>query len=363
MKEYGKRLRLSEDEVEMVYENRAESTTNINGNTALDIHLAERGIPQKDVVSVKHWQSASGEFRFSIVTKEDLTANENDILKTVSNFIEKHSPHYPSVKREIKYDNHLLVINPADIHIGKYANHLETGDGYNVEVACERVLEGLQGLIDKSKGFEVDRVLFCIGNDILHIDNVYNTTTAGTNQDVDGKWWEHFEIALALYVKCVEILREIAPVDVIHSMSNHDYQSGFHLAHALKSWFRLDDEVTFDISVAHRKYYQYGKNLIGLEHGDGAKMANLPLTMAQERPLLWSETTHRYWYLHHLHHKVKHKWLDAKDFIGVTVEYMRSPSGTDSWHSRKGFTGVPKAVEGFLHEKVSGQVARLVHYF
>ena len=363
MKEYGKRLRLSEEEVEMVYENRAESTTNTNGNTALDINLAERGIDKKDVVSVKHWQSASGEFRFSIVTKEDITANETDILKTVSSFIENHSPHYPSIKRKIKLNNHLLVINPADIHIGKYANHLETGDGYNVEIACERVLEGLQGLIDKSKGFEVDRVLFCIGNDILHIDNVYNTTTAGTNQDVDGKWWEHFEIALALYVKCVEILREIAPVDVIHSMSNHDYQSGFHLAHALKSWFRLDDEVTFDISVAHRKYYKYGKNLIGLEHGDGAKMANLPLTMAQERPLLWSETTHRYWYLHHLHHKVKHKWLDAKDFIGVTVEYMRSPSGTDSWHSRKGYVGVPRAVEGFLHEKDSGQVARLVHYF
>ena len=363
MKEYGKRLRLSEEEVEMVYENRAESTTNTNGNTALDINLAERGIDKKDVVSVKHWQSASGEFRFSIVTKEDITANETDILKTVSSFIENHSPHYPSIKRKIKLNNHLLVINPADIHIGKYANHLETGDGYNVEIACERVLEGLQGLIDKSKGFEVDRVLFCVGNDILHIDNVYNTTTAGTNQDVDGKWWEHFEIALALYVKCVEILREIAPVDVVHSMSNHDYQSGFHLAHALKSWFRLDSEVTFDISVAHRKYYQYGKNLIGLEHGDGAKMANLPLTMAQERPLLWSETTHRYWYLHHLHHKVKHKWLDAKDFIGVTVEYMRSPSGTDSWHSRKGYVGVPRAVEGFLHEKNSGQVARLVHYF
>ena len=363
MKEYGKRLRLSEEEVELIYENRAESTTNTNGNTALDINLAERGIDKKDVVSVKHWQSASGEFRFSIVTKEDITANETDILKTVSSFIENHSPHYPSIKRKIKLNNHLLVINPADIHIGKYANHLETGDGYNVEIACERVLEGLQGLIDKSKGFEVDRVLFCIGNDILHIDNVYNTTTAGTNQDVDGKWWEHFEIALALYVKCVEILREIAPVDVIHSMSNHDYQSGFHLAHALKSWFRLDSEVTFDISVAHRKYYQYGKNLIGLEHGDGAKMANLPLTMAQERPILWSETTHRYWYLHHLHHKVKHKWLDAKDFIGVTVEYMRSPSGTDSWHSRKGYVGVPRAVEGFLHEKDSGQVARLVHYF
>ena len=363
MKQYGKRLRLSEEEVEMIYENRAEDTTNFNGNTALDIHLSERGIKKKDVVSVKHWQSASGEFRFSIVTKEDLTANENDILGKVESFIENHSPHYPSIKREIKQSNHLLVINPADIHIGKYASHTETGDGYNVEIACNRVLEGLEGLIEKSKGFDVDRVLFCIGNDVLHIDNVYNTTTAGTNQDVDGKWWEHFEVALALYVKCVEILREVAPVDIIHSMSNHDYQSGFHLAHALKSWFRNDREVTFDISVAHRKYYRYGKNLIGLEHGDGAKMDNLPLLMAQEQPKMWSETKYRYWYLHHLHHKVKYKWLDAKDFIGVTVEYMRSPSGTDSWHNRKGFCGVQKAVEGFIHSKKSGQIARLVHYF
>ena len=42
MKEYGKRLRLSEEEVELIYENRAESTTNTNGNTALDINLVER---------------------------------------------------------------------------------------------------------------------------------------------------------------------------------------------------------------------------------------------------------------------------------------------------------------------------------
>ena len=361
-KQYGKRIRLSEDEVEMILESRADNTININGNTALDIHLDERGIKKKDVVSVKHWQSASGEYRFSIVTKEDLDVEKQDILEGVSNLIETHSPYYKKVRRK-KGCNHLLVVNPADIHIGKYANELETGSEYDVETACMRVIEGLEGLIAKSQGFGIERILFCIGNDVLHIDNVYNTTTKGTRQDVDGKWWMHFEFALGLYVKCVEILREIAPVDVVHSMSNHDYQSGFHLAHALKSWFRKDSEVSFDISVAYRKYYKYGKNLIGLEHGDGAKMDNLPLLMAQEKPEMWSETEYRYWYLHHLHHKIKHKWRDAKDFIGVTVEYMRSPSGTDSWHKRKGYCGVPKAVEGFLHEKTSGQVARLVHYF
>jgi hypothetical protein len=357
----GKRLRLSAEEVELINEFRGDNLENINGNTALDIHLKERGIDKKDVVSVKHWQSMSGDLRFSIVTKEDFGLNENQIFKKINNFIEEYSPTYTTIKHT--KGNHLLVINPADIHIGKYANELETGEQYDCETAVLRVLEGIEGLIQKSKGFDIDRVLFCVGNDVLHIDNVYNTTTKGTHQDTDGKWWEHYEIALMLYVKCIETLRQIAPVDVIHSMSNHDYQSGFHLAHTLKSWFRKTKDVSFDITVANRKYYNYGNNLIGLEHGDGAKMDKLPLLMAQEKPEMWSKSKFRYWYLHHIHHKVKHKWLDAKDYIGVTVEYMRSPSSADSWHSRKGFCGAYKACEAFVHDKESGQVARLTHYF
>ena len=60
MKEYGRRLRLTKEEEELVYQNRAETVDNINGNTALEIHLNQRGIDKKDVVSVKHWQSSSG---------------------------------------------------------------------------------------------------------------------------------------------------------------------------------------------------------------------------------------------------------------------------------------------------------------
>ena len=322
--EYGKRLRLSQQEVDVILQRRAGTLDNINNNSALDSHLDERGIEKKDVVSVKHWQSGSGDYRFSIVTKENLRLDEDQLFGKVNEFIKNYSPEYNAIKR--KKGTHLLVINPADIHIGKYANEIETKQEYNCEMAVNRVLEGITGLIEKAKGFPIERVLFCIGNDVLHIDSVYGTTTKGTFQDTDGKWWEHYEIALRLYVKCVEMLRKIAPVDVIHSMSNHDYQSGFHLAHTLQSWFRKAKDVTFDISVAHRKYYKYGTNLIGLEHGDGAKMINLPLLMAQEKPLLWSETT-------------------------------------DSWHFRKGFTGAPLACEGFIHSRETGQVARLTHYF
>ena len=180
------RFRLKADEIELIKRHRANTLDNFNDNTALDLHLKDRGISKKDVVSVKHWQNMSGELRFSVVTKEGKGIDEDGIFKRLNTFISEHAPTYPKVKH--KAGRHLLVINPADIHIGKYANSEETGEEYNIPIAVSRVIEGVQGLINKSKGFSIDRVLFCIGNDILHVDNVYNTTTKGTPQDCDGKW-------------------------------------------------------------------------------------------------------------------------------------------------------------------------------
>lgn len=356
------RMRLQPDEVEIVKKYRAQTLDNINDNTALDIHLKERGIDKKDVVSVKHWQNMGGELRFSVVTKETITPN--DVLNKITEYVKNYAPTYTPIIRETKGE-YLLVINPADVHIGKYANQDETGDEYNTKIAVKRVLEGVQGLINKSKGFSIDRVLFVLGNDILHIDSSTSTvTTKGTPQDTDGgKWYEFYDIALDLYVQVIEMLRQIAPVDCIHTISNHDEQSGLYLAKTLKAWFRNCEDVRVNAKAKTRKYYKYGNSLIGLEHGDGAKVDNLPLLMANEKPQDWASTIYRYWYLHHLHHKIKIKYRDAKDFIGVTVEYLRSPSGTDSWHSKKGYTGVKKAVEGFIHSKNNGQIARLTHYF
>ena len=160
MKEYGRRLRLSKEEEELVYQNRAETVDNINGNTALEIHLKDRGINKKDVVSVKHWQSSSGELRFSIVTKEDVVDKES-ILPKIKDLIENYSPNYKKLKRNKKDANeHLLVINPADIHIGKYANSVETVDGYDIDTAVNRVVEGVNGILWKVENFNVDRILF-----------------------------------------------------------------------------------------------------------------------------------------------------------------------------------------------------------
>ena len=83
--------------------------------------------------------------------------------------------------------------------------------------------------------------------------------------------------------------------------------------------------------------------------------------MATERPEMWSNSVHRYIYLGHIHHKQTAKFMAGQDFIGVTAEYLRSPSASDAWHAKKGYRS-PKAVEAFIHSYDNGQVARLTHY-
>ena len=322
-------------------------------NPALAQACEERGINFDNVGIAwnkdKHW---SIQFRPSNTgpTFEEMLQDHIDEIKN-------HTFKYEKIGRSNYNFPCLLVIDPADVHIGKLASSFETGEDYNTQIAVQRVKEGVDGILRKSSGFDIEKIVFVAGNDILHIDTPKRLTTSGTPQDTDGMWYDNFLVAKKLYVDILDRLIKIADVHVMYNPSNHDYTNGFFLADAIKSWYRTCKNISFDVSISHRKYFKYGTSLIGTTHGDGAKQQDLPLLMAQESGKLWSDTKHRYVYIHHLHHKI------SKDYHGVTVEALRSPSSTDSWHHRNGYQHSPKAIEGFVHSKDNGQIARFTHLF
>jgi hypothetical protein len=282
---------------------------------------------------------------------------EIDFREALLKDIQEYAPKFPKIERVKSKESYLLVLDPADIHIGKLCTAFEVGESYDNQVAVKRVLEGVEGILKKVSSFNIDKILFIGGNDILHIDSPKRTTTSGTPQDTDGMWHTNFLIAKKLYVEVLEILLAVADVQFTFNPSNHDYTNGFFLAQVVETYFKDCKNIVFDCSIAHRKGFKYFNNLICTTHGDGAKIADLPLLMAQEFSKEWAETKHRYVYTHHVHHKT------SKDFIGVTVESLRSPSGTDSWHHRNGYQHAPKAIEAFIHSKDNGQIARLTHIF
>lgn len=321
---------------------------------AIKDHSTKHGVDSKNVSALWIKDKESSILVRNPELSEDFQAKfKDELLESIKD----HSPNYVSIIREKSKDGHLLVLDPADIHIGKLCDSFESGEDYNNEIAVQRVLDGVDGIIQKSNGFNIDKILFIGGNDILHIDTPDRKTTSGTSQDTCGMWYTNFLKAKKLYVDLIDKLINIADVHFTFNPSNHDYVHGFFLAQVIETHYANCDNITFDCSIAHRKGFKYGSNLIGTTHGDGAKAQDLPLLMAQEFPKWWGKTKHRYVYTHHVHHKT------SKDYIGVTVESLRSPSATDSWHHRKGFQHSPQAVEGFIHHKDFGQIARLTHIF
>jgi len=314
---------------------------------------SSNGVPFDKVSS--YWYKGE---HFSLhVKNNDDTLDWSDIRDSIVESMRDYVPRYPGVNYSQVNDGHCLVIDPADIHIGKLSLAFETGEPYDSSMAVRRVIEGVEGILNKSFGFNIEQIVFVAGNDVLHIDSPRRTTTSGTPQDTDGMWFSNFLLAKQLYVDVIETLLTIAPVHFVFNPSNHDYTHGFFLCDIISTWFSKEPNMTFDTNLNHRKYYKYGNNLIGTTHGDGAKTKDLPILMATEAPSHWSQTEHRYIYTHHVHHKT------SKDFPGVTVESLRSPSGADSWHHRNGYQHSPKAVEGFIHHPRHGQVARITHLF
>jgi hypothetical protein len=345
------RIRLSPEEYEMIQAYRDSGHL-----PELFSHAKDVGIPIGDI---KHYWHKSK--RFSIFAKKEAPSID-EMFAPIIEELKSYSPKFEKIQRKPISDPHCLVIDPSDIHVGKLASVDETGSHYDIQKAVSQVDDAIDGLLSKSYGFNIDKIFFVIGNDVLHIDTPKRTTTSGTPQDTSGMWHEAFQAAKSMYIRAIERMVPVADVHVIFNPSNHDYMSGYMLAQTIEAYYRWSENVTFDVSIAHRKYTSYGVNLIGTNHGDGARLNDLPLIMAQEAPDLWVKCPMRYVYLHHIHHKQTHKFMSGKDFIGVTVEYLRTPSESDSWHHRNGYIGAKKAIEAFIHSRDHGQVARLTHH-
>jgi hypothetical protein len=347
--------------------------------------LNENGL--YDLEAVQHaWVKGDRASIFLRLRKTD----EENFINMCDAIIEDMKAHAPKYEKIIHTKgDHLLVIDPADVHIGKLVRETETGNIYNVDIAVKRLKDGVAELATKASVFGLDKIVFVIGNDILHVDSKANTTTKGTRQDTDGFHNEMFDAALKAYTSTIEALTAYADVHVVYCPSNHDEDSGYMLAKAVWAWFRNNPNVSFgederQISKQDRKYLIYGDNLIGFTHGDGAKISDLKDIMSFEVREAWGKTKFTYVYTHHLHHKKRSSYGEnntgefEKDHNHLTelrapsreinplkntyVETVRSPSPADRWHSKNGYGNI-QAIEAFLHHPEYGQTIRFTTIF
>jgi len=264
------------------------------------------------------------------------------------------APRPPKRRPRIKRTERTAEFCVFDFHLGKLCWEDETGQDQNLHSAYDMGIQVVEDMVDRCG--DVDRIVFPIGNDFLHVDNLFNSTTMGTRQDVDGRPHKVFAMGHRLLCDQIKLMAEVAPVEVVTVPGNHDMMSAFHLGLCAEAYFDRDDFVTFDNSPRFRKYIKLGRTLLGFSHQskEDPKMADLPLVMAQENRAngWWGSTEWAEFHTAHTHKKRRVEHLACEDKGGVVVYTIPSICATDAWHAQKGFINWNRCAElrTFDHE-------------
>ena len=225
----------------------------------------------------------------------------------------------------------LMCVYPCgDPHFGLHAWWADAGEDFDLAIA-ERLTTGAIDRLVASAPPAHTALLLNLG-DMYHADNQQNTSKSGHQLDVDGRWAKVQQVGLRSTIYCIRRLLEKHQKVIFRiNRGNHDGQSAYGLALMMSCYFHDEPRVEVDLSPATCWYYRFGKVLIGSTHGDTIKGPDMVSIMAADRAKDWGDTTHRHWYVGHVHHQ------DTKEYRGGVVEYFRTLAARDAWHAGQGY--------------------------
>jgi len=227
----------------------------------------------------------------------------------------------------------LPMIFIGDGHLGMRAYSPETKHSdFDSDIAAQGLREAINDLITRSPDAE-QSVLVDVG-DFMHADSAHNKTFAGTEVDVDTRYERVLEIAgEVMQYAVIQMLKKFKRVTVVIAKGNHNPTPAAAVAQITQAYFRKNTRVNVLKTIGFFHYIEWGKWLIGVNHGDKIKPAKLVNVMARDMPVAWGKSTHRMWACGHFHHE------EVLELDGCTVYKFGALPPPDSWHSGAGFGG------------------------
>lgn len=278
---------------------------------------------------------------------------EKEVLSEIRGSLEKAPKTVPRLKLNKTKSPYALVVCPTDFHWGKYGWSDEVGETYNFEEARHRLFQKTQSLIERIP-VSPEKIFMGAGSDWFHVDNDNGTTTKGTPQDMCATPAQILITGCRLAREHIDLLRQIAPVEIVFMAGNHDRHSTIALMMYLSAAYEDVADVTMTITSNNRRYITYGETLLGFTHGDGlSRKTNLGGLMAVEAREQWGLTRHKVWFHGHLHHQR----LTETD--GCLIVQMPSLAGHDRYHARAGYTTSTAGLGAYFIDREEGYIGSL----
>lgn len=286
---------------------------------------------------------------------------ELQALERILEEIKKNRLVVPALKRQLKAGSprRALEVCLMDPHFGMHCFAPGSDKAYSLEDCEDICLWAAHSLLELSKPYwPIEEIVFPFGNDFLHHDGLFHTTTAGTPQPEAMSWQHVYTRGVKLAIALVETLRKIAPVKIRQIPGNHDRQSSYTMGHVLWAYYHNAKDVEVDASSSPYKFYRYGTTLIGYDHGHSVGAVRLASLMANERPKDWAETSYREWHCGDQHRKGSSK-PSAFEEQGVSVEFLPGLTVPNEWHRLKSYNWQKRGAIAFVYDYKTGPIARV----
>lgn len=331
-------------------------------DNAWDVHMKLRSTDKDGKTIERPHGETNYQFKIQISLRRRKDA---PVMKAFERLIE-HIPQIKIPEPELfaTETGRALAVAPIDAHFGKLGWAKETGRrDYDLKIAREDYLEGIQKVTSWGEPFEVERYFYVVGQDLMHTENYMGQTPLGHNPlDIDSRLPKIFETAFDTVITTIGMLAQRAPVTVIHVQGNHDPHASLYLCIALKKIFDGNANVEVLVSPLQRKAIKWGKLLVGMQHELVGKQTTWANELMQQFPQEFADTEY-----HEIWHGHKHKKGEVKVFPiithgGVLMRQLTALSPIDRWHYDNLFTDASPGIEAFLMDKRHGVIANFTYY-
>ncbi len=269
-----------------------------------------------------------------IKTKKEKEQEKNALLDIVEGLKEELPKFKPKAKtKKKKRDDIMPSIFIGDAHIGMRASQKETKhSNFDTDIATAQIRDAIDYLVERAEPAK-DSLLVDVG-DYTHSNGHNNTTFSGTPLDVDTRHRSTlYQAAMTMRYSIDRMLNKFDNVYVIIARGNHNDDVAPAIELMLSFCYEKEPRVHVLETQGYYHYFEYGKWLLGVTHGDKQNAERLAGSMARDMSEAWGRTTHRMWCTGHFHKEA------VKVLPGVKHKVFAALPPPDSWHSSHGFSG------------------------
>lgn len=282
---------------------------------------------------------AIGEWVISKYDEKSLT----EILEAVSSGI-LIKPAKPRKFTKMCSSDILPIIEIADPHIGMLASKGETGREWNMHMARESLIYGIDDLVYRMP--VVEKAVFTSLGDFTHTDGLRAETPRSHNMlEVSHRYPDIVECATSIMRHGIEaMLTKAKNVFVPIVRGNHDDITAWHMARELRAYYRNEPRVTIVDNEEMHMMMEWEKNMVVFTHGDAAPVVRMHQFITDVYDEAWGRTKFCLVAQGHVHHEIE------KAIGKMLFKTFSAMSAKDAYHVFKMFSAQRSMDMVILHK-------------